>query len=219
MSEVRFFHRPPVIFELMNENPKQYLYHRVPASLEGDVLHPLNKLKFSERVNPKLYEVYKKVIEKYQSEYRKSIPNIKIPTLQDATWGDVLQMSPIHPEDLKKALNSAGFETQEEKFYQIDPDLLDAKLTTIYLYEDEIGDEDPENYTDLTQERLLKHSVVPQKTIDFYKKFKRDHPEKEFRLFFAHIPHAFYKGSIEDVSNLPVITVTASKKEDVDKSL
>ena len=199
----------------MENSPKKYLYHRVPEVLEGDTLHPLHKLKSLGETDSKFRELYEKVSKKYIPGYRESIPEIKIPTLENAKWGDVLYMSPIHPEDLKKELNDAGFATQEMKFYQIDPEMLDSKLLTVFLYNDDLTDDDPKNYTSYDSEKLREHSVVSQKTVSEYKRLKKVYGDKEFKMVFVRVPHYLLKDSL-DVSNLPVITVSAGEGKEPD---
>ncbi len=162
------------------------------------VLYPLNILK------EKFPELYQVKAEKYSgSEYRRTIPEKLIPTLEKAAWGDVLQLTAIHPEDLKKALVEAGFSPQELKFYQVDPALLDPQKTTIYLYREDIEDESVENFAQFDPEKLAEHSGIPEKTMEHYRE-QREHGEKPF--LFVGVPHIFHKGPI-DVSNFPVITV------------
>jgi hypothetical protein len=198
--------------ENFNKPEKKYLYHHVPEKIEGDFIHPLNILKNSE--DPKLQEIYKKVIEKYEGR-KLYAPDIDVPSLENTKWGDVVQMTPIHPDDLAQALKSAGFELKDKKFYQIDPDTLDLKLTKVYLYSDAYKNPKDEvsDYVDYSPEKLAEHSILPEKVIENYKKEYKERKEKEgkdfdpdkFKMYFVEVPHYFYKGSI-DVSNLPIIT-------------
>jgi hypothetical protein len=187
----------------MEGTSKRHLYHMVPEDMkpneEGrEILYPLNMLKDK---FPELYEVK---AEKYlSSEYRKTIPEKLIPTLQEAAWGDVIQLTAIHPEDLKKALVEAGYAPKEMKFYQVDPDLLDPSKTTVYLYREDLEDEDPENFTSFDTQRLEEYSEVSEKTKEHYKD-KKQRQERPF--LFVGVPHIFHNGPI-DVSGFPVITV------------
>ncbi len=174
----------------------------VPEDMKPDqegkhVLYPLNILK---EKFPGLYEVK---VKKYNShEKRKNIPERFIPTLENATWGDVVQLTAIHPEDLKKALADAGFKSREFKFYQIDPNSLDPKNTTIYLYRDGFEKESEDCFSEYDPKQLNKYSVVSEKTKEYYKeKFSNN----ERPLLFVGVPHIFHKGPI-DVSNCPIIT-------------
>src|SRR3989344_5791135 len=146
---------------------KQYLYHKVPEEMMSNeagqkVLFPLNVL---EKKFPELYKVkvvkYKWSEQEDPEQKRKSVPDRFIPTL-DATWGDVIHLTAIHPEDLKDALVEAGFEPQEMKFYQIDPELLDKENTTIYLYKEDVDDESPENFAPYDPEKLEEHAMISE---------------------------------------------------------
>ncbi len=212
----------------MEAQPKHYLYHMVPEDMKPNevgqkILYPLNMLK---EKFPELYEVK---AEKYNSrnedgganEYRKNIPNMIIPVLEKATWGDVLQLTSIHPKDLKLALEQAGLKSNGFKFYQIDPDLLDPKNTTIFLYRDDASDESEENFTEYDSSRLKEYSTVPQKAKDHYAEISNfnkkilehnrasvnedDIKSRKRPILFIGVPHIFHKGPI-DVSNFPVIT-------------
>lgn len=169
-----------------------------PSNEGRHILHPLNVLK---EKFPELYEVQ---AEKYSSsDERQGIPSKLIPTLEKAAWGDVIQLTAIHPEDLKHALIEAGYDPKELKFYQIDPDLLDPQKTTIYLYKEDVEDEAVENFAPYDPEMLAEHAVIPQKTKEYYRK-QQERGEKP--LLFVGVPHIFHKGPI-DVSDFPVITV------------
>ena len=179
-----------------SDKEKSFLYHMVPADMQGTVLHPLNSLK---DINP---ELYLSKAGKYDD--RKHIMEQFIPTLECA-WNDVLHFSALNPQELKQALVEAGMEPKEMKFYQIDPSLLDPKQTTIYLYQEKENEDkmNPDNFSDYDPEKLSAHSVLPQLTRDYYKeKFGKG----ERPLLFVGVPHILHKGSI-DVSNLPVIIV------------
>ena len=203
----------------MENTPKQYLYRMVPQKLEGEDLHPLNILKEKGVTNPKMLDLYESILKNYTGN-REYIPNIPIPNLENAKWSDVIQLSPIHPEDLMKALNEAGFDFVNKKFYQIDPDLLDPKNTTIYLNDNNFYNDEPENYTEFNPEKLKKISVIKQKLIDYYKEHKMTDPKSHLPFLYAHVPHIFHKGSIEnitDISKFPVIEVTGYAKTNKDE--
>ena len=191
----------------MEGTPKQYLYHMVPEDMKPDqegreILYPLNILK---EKFPGLYEVKAGEYNISQSgdveDKRKFVTKKLIPTLENATWGDVLQLTAIHPRDLKKALVEAGFRPKELKFYQVDPELLDPEKTTIYLYREDVEDGSTENFTEYSPDNLDAHANIPEGTKGYYKeKFK----QKEKPLLFVGVPHIFHKGPI-DVSNFPII--------------
>ena len=180
---------------------KLYLYHKVPEKMQGKVLYPLNGL---EKVN---LELYLKEIKKYDEGHpdRKNIPGQYIPKL-DCKWGDILQLTAIHPEELKKALVEAGFKDSKElKFYQIDPEILDSQKTIVYLYKDTPEESVPysENFIDYDSNNLEQHTVIAEVT----KKSYQERAKKGMSpILFVGIPHIFHKGQI-DISNCPVITV------------
>ncbi len=212
----------------MQEKPKQYLYHKVPNDMrkneEGrSVIYPLNTIK---EKFPDLYEV---MLEKYQEsqgddekryELRKTIPERLIPVLENSTWGDAINLSPIHPQELMNTLEAEGFSPKEMKFYQIDPELLNPKLTTVYLYREEAGEkEDPKQYEEFIPEKLSEHSSVPEKTKEYY---KQRFEEGKRPLLFVGVPHILHTGHIDvtDIEKFPVITaVPFSKKVENAKKL
>lgn len=183
----------------MDQAPKISLYHAVPKDLEGTTLHPLSVLK------EKHPEIYSEKIKKYEG--RVEAMEIPIPTLGHATWSDVIHLSAIHPQELKKQLIEAGMDPEKLKnmeYYQVDPRMLDPKQTTVFLHQ-----YDPETKTELEQfvdynpSGLEEHAVFPEATKEYYRKmFKKG----EKPLFFLGVPHILHKGSI-DISNLPVIKV------------
>jgi hypothetical protein len=75
---------------------KSYLYHMVPADMQGTVLHPLNSLKQS---HPELYVAK---ASKYQG--REHVMDQFLPTLECA-WNDVLHFTAINPEELKRSIS------------------------------------------------------------------------------------------------------------------
>ena len=195
----------------MENLSKQYLYHIVPDAMrlseEGHpILYPLNIIK---EKFPDLYEVEIKKYRDSENAKRQNIPLQIVPTLEQAAWGDVIQLSAIHPEDIKKALLEAGFSPRELKFYQVDPNLLDPQKTTIFLYRKDMEDIDPKNFAKFDPENLHEHAEVPERTREYYREVSDTNKitGKNNRPFlFVGVPHIFHKGPI-DVSNFPVIVV------------
>lgn len=185
----------------MEGAPKQFLYHMVPKGMKPDenekkILYPLNMLK---EKFPELYEV---AMEKYDSsEYRRGIPKMLIPTLEEASWGDVLQLTAIHPEELRKALVEAGLHPEETEFYEIDPNSLDPKNTTVFLYREDVEDESPDNFAPYDPAKLAEHSPVPESTKEYYRERST---QGGGHVLFVGVPHIFHKGPI-DVSKFKVI--------------
>ncbi len=141
--------------QVESKKEKIYLYHMVPEDMQGSVLYPLNSLK---GINPGLYL---SKASKYKG--REEVMKNFIPTLE-CLWNDVLHFSAINPQELKQALVEAGMSPREWKFYQLDPNLLDPKQTTIYLYQEKDDEEkmDPSNFSEYNPEALDEHSVLRQ---------------------------------------------------------
>ncbi len=179
----------------INKN-KTYLYHMVPEDMKGTLLQPLN---FLRETNP---DLYLSKVGKYKD--RNHVMEQFIPALE-CVWNDVLHFSAINPMELKKALIDAGMNPREMKFYQIDPNLLDPKQTTIYLYQEGVNKDgiNSENFLEYDPEKLTEHSVLSQATQEYYKETfnKGENP-----LLFVGVPHILHKGSV-DIAELPIIIV------------
>src|SRR4051812_37580591 len=103
-----------------------YIYHKIPKDMHGNVLFPLNVLK---EIHPDLFQ--KEALKYVGREY---IMEQKIPFL-NCLWNDVLHFSAVNPSVLKNNLIEAGrTEPFNAEFFQIDPHLLNPKDTIVYLY-------------------------------------------------------------------------------------
>lgn len=176
---------------------KQYLYHFVPKDLEGAILYPLNTLK------GKYPELYQKKANKYLG--REKLMEQKIPIL-NCLWNDVLHFIAVHPLKVKNALAEAGKKDMSEwSVYQVDPDMLEAANTVVYLYAHTNEDEHwaESNFAPYHPAEVDKYSVIPQVTRDYYKKMLATEKRP---LFFHRIPHILYRGSL-NVANLPILKV------------
>ncbi len=199
-----------------NKN-NQFLYHWVPKEVVGDKLHSLYKMKDPEKhedINPELYsklkEIYAEASKKYisENEDRQKVPDEIIPKLE-CKWGDVLQFSAVHPEQIKAAFTNAGLLWTEKKFYQIDPKILDPKKTQVYLYKDKNGQK---KYSDYDPENLKELSELSQYTREYYRKNGEDGTKP---LVFVGVPHIMHNGSLDvsDISKIPVITVSSNEED------
>ncbi len=175
---------------------KTYLYHMVPSDMQGSVLHPLNTLKST---HPELY-----LAKALKYADRRHVMEQFIPALECA-WNDALHLTAVNPLELKKAIIEAGMHPTEMKFYEINPDSLDPKNTTVYLYQDKTSNDkmNRENFQDYDPKNLKVHGIISQVTKDYY---KRMHEGGKSPLLFVGVPHILHIGSI-DVSTLKVITV------------
>src|SRR3989344_769337 len=178
--------------EIMN-----YLYHRIPKNMKGNILYPLNMLK------KKYPDAYEDQVGKYIG--REHIMKQRIPML-DCLWNDVLHLSPVHPSEIKKSLIESG---NKPDFilscYQIDPTLIDVENAIIYLYSFRDRGEDikKEDFISYSISNLGRLSSIPQATKEYYKEIF----SKDLRpLLYHRIPHVLYKSSL-DITSLPTISV------------
>jgi hypothetical protein len=174
-----------------------YLYHRVHKDMEGNILYPLNQLK------DKFPDLYVQKKKKYDG--REHVMDTKITPL-DCLWNDVLFFSPVHPQEIKKALMEAGRKEEfNAQYYQINADSLEQENTTIYLYKNTIENFGiiPEDFVYYSPDKINNYVSVPDKT----KQYFRDAYEQDRRpLLYVGIPHILYKGTL-DISNSPIISV------------
>lgn len=163
----------------MLQNHTGKLYHQVPKDMKGETLHPLNVLK---DIHPEVYEEHLK-----EYENRPHILEKTIPTLGDIKWNDVIHFSPVHPEDVKNALFANG-RTQpfEGEFFEVDPEILDANNTTVYLGEN--------NFTPYDPSEINTHNKIPKETIKYYTDM---HEQGLTPKRFHGIPHILHKGSLD----------------------
>ena len=174
-----------------------YLYHRMPLNMKGNILYPLNLLK------EKYPQVYNQELSKYNK--REYLLKVEIPPL-NCLWNDALHLSAVNPKDIKNALLEAGADLKNNfVFYQIDPNYLDKKNTTVYLYRsdsnlNQLTSNDFESYN---HQNIEKYSKIPNDTKEYYKELISMGKKP---LLFYRLPHILYKGTI-DVTGLSVISV------------
>jgi len=167
-----------------------YLYHRLPINMKGKILFPLNKLKL------KYPSIYKLAIKKYHG--RKLVQKIRIPTLNNCLWNDVIHLTAVHPKKLKDALTNAGATRWKEfspNWLKINPYHLDPKLTTIYLYNDRPIETRYkfDNFTNFNPSKITQYNKIKQKTINHFKQAIKSNT----KLFpYNFIPHILYQGPI-----------------------
>lgn len=171
---------------------KNFLYHKVPDGMKGEVLFPLNSMKDS---YPELFE---QAVSKYMG--RMKVMQKVIPGL-NCLWNDVIHLTAVPPAKLKEALVGAGMPSSKIlEFYQIDPDLLSPEDTIVYLYLDD-NVETQGNFTPFVASEIAQYSKIPQATLDHYKATTREN-----RFVHYRVPHILFKGTI-DVSNCPIVRV------------
>jgi len=172
----------------------RYVYHWKPEDMRGETLYPLNELK------SKYPDLYTEAADQYEN--REFLRDYVIPPL-GCKWNDALFLSPIGPEQIRAALLEQDFDFHGE-FYEIDASKLAPERTTIYTFKDIAFDAvlDPNNYVPYSPENLKRLSTIPEATKQFYKENLTD----EGVLYFAHIPHILYRGTL-DVTDVRTIKV------------
>lgn len=87
--------------------------------------------------------------------------------------------------------------------YEVDPNLLDPKNTTVFLHKSkDWGDETDEYiFLEYNPEELDQYTEIPESTLAYY---DFAHRNKKRSLQFHLVPHIFYKGEI-DTRDLKVI--------------
>ncbi|MFZ1626334.1 MAG: hypothetical protein WAT81_00835 [Candidatus Moraniibacteriota bacterium] len=173
-----------------------YLYHKVPKNLTGDTLYPLNQL---QTLLPHVFEK-----EKVKYRGRETLLRVHIPFL-NCLWNDVLHLTAVSPEKMKRALIEAGRAPDfKMKCFQIDPNILEVENTIIYLYtQSSLQDiSEKKNFKLYDPAKIAEYSEVPQKTRGYYKELISQGKKP---LLYHLIPYILYRGSI-DTKNLKIVT-------------
>lgn len=173
-----------------------YLYHRVPDTMHGQILYPLNELK---TVNEELYNLY---AEGYKD--RQQLMATRVPVL-DCLWNDVLFLSPVHPQKLYDLAKANGLDKQWrfKRFYAIKPGKeIDLESSAVFY---RVGKEmDAMVYRPALEVRLSELNKVPRLTQAYYQLVA----EKHHDLFpYQFVPQVMYKGTI-DISDAKIIELS-----------
>jgi hypothetical protein len=165
-----------------------FVYHLKPRDLRGHWLLPLSQLKL---VHPDLIG---QAIEKYRG--RENLMKVKIPLL-DCLWNDVVFFSPISPEHLKRALQSAGVPTRPRTWLKIPVSAL-KNIPAVYLEGRPTSPDDPSK-PDLNKisrfdvQKYRELTSVPEWTIQYY---RSEVSHGRLPLIFNGIPHVMVKGRV-----------------------
>ncbi|MFM9890414.1 MAG: hypothetical protein ACKVOE_07250 [Rickettsiales bacterium] len=105
--------------DAMNTEPfthLPYLWHNVPASMDGNLLWPLKAL----------HEIKPELAARYQAKYkgREHIAQLHVPVL-DCLWDEVIFLSPIHPQLFNRAMHEAGHKVFSREVFQFKADVLE----------------------------------------------------------------------------------------------
>lgn len=183
----------------MQRSHSSYLYHRVPADLHGQILYPLNQLKY---IYPSLY-----IAQAAKYRGREAVMQARIPRL-DCLWNDVLHLSPVHPCKIQRALAQAGFPRRPRRYYEVDP--LEHGFTAtnavifyhqrIKLAEFRLEEAD---FTPFHPEGVRTLGEVPAATTAYYQEM---FAQGKRPLVYLYVPHILYHGTL-DCSGIRIIEV------------
>ena len=171
------------------EDGAHYIYHVVPPKTTGTILYPLNQLREKDPIS------YEEQILKYKG--REKLLERHIPIL-DCLWNDVLFLTAVHPKKMMAALRGAGYNREHIlRSFQFDINQLDTGKIVVMLHR---HGEKP-TYEKFDSTRWTEYDVVPQDTLDH---FRRQREKGEAFMFFGHVPHILYQGSL-DTTDIAVV--------------
>ena len=172
----------------------EYLYHRVPKNMVGNILYPLNQLK---TLFPDIYEDQ---VKKYEG--RKKLLTTEVSPL-NCLWNDVLHFTAVSPQELKNNLAKADIYLDPISWFKIPVSMIDGAESIAFTYR---RDQDVlpnfKEYEIFDPKRMETYRVVPKETIEYY---KQKNTEGVRPLLFHLVPHVLYRGNI-DTDGLEIIT-------------
>ena len=183
----------------MQTSQTGYVYHWVPADLQGHILYPLNQLK---SINPSLY-----VTKAAHYQNREAVMQARLPLL-DCLWNDVLHFSPVHPSKVQQALAEAGFGRKLRRYYEVDPLAkgFSATNTVIFLHQRvklEKFQLEEADFRRFTPAELSALGEIPKATLVYYREM---FAQGKRPLVYLYVPHILYQGRL-DVRNVNIIEV------------
>jgi hypothetical protein len=157
----------------------QFVYHRRPPDLRGEILYPLNALR------ARYPDAYERQAAKYRGREKRmatSVPPLGL------LWNDVLHLAPIHPHLLYRALVACGLSPPDHSYFAIPVDLLRGRPATVLIAHD------PDLYRPFDPDRYCELGHVPESTLRFY--------DDEIRagrqpLLYVGIPHVLVADPID----------------------
>ena len=162
-----------------------YLYHRVPKIMSGSILYPLNMLK---EIYP---EIYNEQVKKYEG--REKLLTTEVSPL-DCLWNDVLHLTAVAPEDLKKNLAMADLHYDPIPWFKVPVEMIQGDKSIAFTYRrDQSVIPNFKEYEVFDPMRMSIYRTVPQETIDYYKQKKAENTRP---LLFHLVPHILYKGTV-----------------------
>ena len=173
----------------------EYVYHRVPDDVQGNVLRPLNSWR---DLDPTLYA---KKAAKYVG--REQVMEEWIEPLQ-CIWNDVLFFQPVHPAKIEAAFVNLGHTLTGRQYYRVPLTLLPPESIVMWLWEGGGPlDKSPNSFVHCTPEAIAKHQELPDVTLNYYAK---QFDAGKSPLLYFRIPHVLYRGTL-DITDLEIVTV------------
>jgi hypothetical protein len=177
----------------------QFVYHLVPARVEGEFLMPLSQLKSA---LPTLYQQHATKYEGREDLMAKQLPHINV------SWNDVLQLSPVHPEQMRDAMIKTGFGWRPMLFFEFDSSQIGMNQLNTVIYRHlpkQKGDFAfrAEDFEAFSPESLHRHADLPEATRAHY---QESLATKTAPLLFIWVPHVLFHGRIS-VVNAKIIEI------------
>lgn len=165
------------------------LYHVMPPELVGDRLMALSELR---GISPLTYAAQAR---KYAG--REIVTARHIPQL-GCFWNDVLHLSPVHPEQIRDAMRSAGHTWMVKRWAVIDAERagLTPDNAAIWLYPKHLpGGQgySPEDCIPYDQATVRTLTSLPAATSTYYRECSQ---QARPPLVFARVPHVLFKGTV-----------------------
>lgn len=173
----------------------EYLYHRVPKNMSGNILYPLNTLK---EIRP---EIYAEQVKKYEG--RERLLTAEVPPL-NCLWNDVLHFTAVAPNELKANLAKAGIDMPQQSWFKIPVTMIDGPNSIAFVYRRDLGVmPNFKEYEPFDVAKMDIYRKVPEETIEYY---REENKEGRRPLLFHLVPHVLYKGNI-DTTGLEIVRV------------
>ena len=178
---------------VLREEKASYLYHVVFGgdSLRDGMLYPLSEIATK---HPDLYELY---AAKYAD--RPQVPQQRIPHL-NCLWGDVVFLTPVHPDRLCLVLAQCLEKSFPSFAYQEIP-VADLDYSKLVIWPFRSREFDPAEVVLFTPELLGSLREVPESTREYLLEERSNDGRP---LLFVHVPHVLYKGAI-NMSGYPLL--------------
>lgn len=172
----------------MSSTTKGTLYHRPASPLRGSSVLPLNRLRDT---YPDLWEVHR-------HKYDHDPDSLDQPVRPlDCRWGDVVFLSPVHPQPLFDALRRAGKPVPDNEPWSLDADRLDPHRTIIRLmragtdghYPDPADEDDYLPYTTANLRAVCRITIDAIRRLESLK-------ATDPWLPWVDVPHVLFRGEI-----------------------